>query len=218
MYTGDINDPLHLFLNAAYTTSLIVGAWLVKKVGDKLLSKKDPSTAVVLREAGEIGVRIRIKLAELGTRMHASRTYLVQYHNGQRYVSGSKLMKQSMTHEWTYDQIRPVSRQHQDTLITWVVDECKLIEEPGPSFHYTNEMPEGTFRTILESEGVQAVARCAVLHRGEIVGFLGVDFLERPKGPPERIAELPLFAVRIEQILNDESRGRYDNYGGHDWS
>ncbi len=202
-----MNDPFHLFLNALCTTLLIVGAQLLTKLGVWLKSKPDPTAMDVVREAGHIGDRIIVKLAELGTRIHAQRCHLCQYHNGQRYVSGSKLVKQSMTHEWTADNFRGVARQHQDTLITWVPEECKLVEENGPSFRFTKDLPVGTFRRILEAEGVCAIARCAVYYHGEVVGFIGVDFLECPETIPARISELPVFAARIERELSEESRG-----------
>src|SRR5690349_8713959 len=97
--------------------------------------------------------------------------------------------------------VRSNASDYQNVLVSLVHDECELIEEDGPSFRRTVDLEQGSFRRMLEADGVTAIARCAVRRKGDLVGFVGIDFLHRLDKAPERIEELPIFVARIEQVL-----------------
>lgn len=190
-------NALQLVIITATTLALLqLQNWLKKRKAD--VEKE-------LHSSGELGARIRIVLAELGTMLKAERCYLCQYHNGEHYVSGSSVLKNSRSHEWTQASVRGAARQHQNIPISLVHDEGDLVEEAGPSFRYTEDLPQGTFRRILEAEEVKAIARCAVRKDKGIIGFVGVDFLDRPSEKPDLVKLLPNFAARIEQLLAEKS-------------
>lgn len=195
------------FAHELFTVTLTLATWGLAQLGILIQRRREKRFSPMLHETSEIGVAIRILLAELGVELDACRAFLAQYHNGDHYVSGSSLLRKSRTHEWTAINVNPNAQHHQNVLISLYHEECEMVEEAGPSFRQTSDIPQGTFRRMLEGEGVRAIARCAVRFRGDIIGFIGLEFLERA-APPANIELLPFFAARIEQVLSSERHGK----------
>lgn len=161
---------------------------------------------MVLSNSAHRSLKITMLLTELGSRLGADRAYLAEYHNGDHFFSGSEIFKKSRTHEWTAAGVAQSRPRYQDVLVSLFPDEMALVDEEGPSYHPTSDLPiHSTFRHYLESEGVNAVARCAVMRGSNVIGFVGLDFIRRHEKPSdEELYQIVLITARIEQALKEK--------------
>jgi hypothetical protein len=146
--------------------------------------------------------QVSVLIAELGVRLDADRVYISSYHNGNHYVDGSDILKCSRTHEWTQPGISYEARGYQDVLISLMPEESRLVADRGVCFMTTADMPEGRFRWSCEVANIEAVARCAIRHGKDIVGFIGADFVNCARAPAEIDDLLTSYSFRIGAVLD----------------
>lgn len=185
---------------ATYVITAATG-WLQQK------TQKDPRPHVPLQVGHRGDIEIHVVLDRLRYELDAQRVYLSKYHNGDRYIDGSDIIRKSRTHE----RVRPgVSYQTEDyrgVLVSSLAEETMLVIEEGPTFTWVRNISESKFRWLCEVGGVVAVARCAVLSKdGSITGFVGVDFDGDIKEKPANIERLCEAAHQIAVILNQYNK------------
>lgn len=159
-----------------------------------------------VRMTAEKSDKIQTILLEIRIRLNADRAYLAMYHNGNKYIEGSELIKKSRTNEVAAPGVSLEAHQYQNILISLLPEENKLVVDEGASFTKVDSLPDGKFRRMCESRGIKCVARCAIRHNDDIIGFVGVDYNDDIE-QPENISDLCRYAGILEQILTDY-RGR----------
>jgi len=155
-----------------------------------------------LQFSAEKNEKIQYALTEIRMILNCGRAYLGMFHDGSKYVDGSEVLKISRTNESVKDGVSFESQYYQNIPISLLVDEMKLVEQEGPAFTKTSDLKDGKFRRMLMGKNIKAVARCSIRRNNEIVGYLGVDFVENAD-PPINIDELCRYANTIEQILSN---------------
>jgi hypothetical protein len=146
--------------------------------------------------------RIQEILLELRFNLRADRAYLGMFHNGSKYIEGSEILKMSRTNESVAPGISFEAQNYQNTLISLIPDEIKLITDDGPSFTLVSSLSDGKFKRMCETRGIKAVARCAIRTGKDIIGFIGIDY-NRELELPVNIEELCRYAGILEQVLTD---------------
>ncbi len=154
-----------------------------------------------IRITAEKNDRIQELLTESRVMLRADRAYLVMFHNGNKYVDGSEVLKKSRTNESVGPGVSFEAQNYQNIKISLMPDEMKLATEEGPSFITVESLKDGKFKRLLLGSGVRAAARCAIRKDKDIIGFIGVDFNDAVNSP-ENINDLCKYAGVIEQVLS----------------
>ncbi len=148
--------------------------------------------------------KIQTLLLEIRIRFDAARAYLALYHNGDKYVEGSSLLKMSRISETVAPGVSLEAENYRNILISLLNEENKLVCEKGPSFTITSTLSDGKFKRMCESRGIYAVARCGIRKGEDIIGFIGLDYNDQDMAtPPESLNDLSRYAGIIEQVLSD---------------
>lgn len=172
--------------------------YLIMKVGDKWKERKKNHSISITAEKN---IRIQEILTEIRLKYQAERSYLSMFHNGQKYSSGSEILKFSRTNECVKEGVSLESQFYQDIHVSLVPEEMKLVIDNSTPYLKTKELPDGKFRRMLVARDIKAVARAGICKSDEIIGFIGLDF-GTDQGPPVDIELLSsYYAILMEQIL-----------------
>ncbi len=159
-----------------------------------------------IKLTAEKNARIQEILTEIRIRFMGDRAYLSMFHNGDKYINGSEILKVSRTNESVSQGVSLEAHYYQDIHISLIPEEMELVADPAVSFVKTHELQDGKFRRMLISRGVKAVARAAIRQKDDIIGFLGIDFVDDDIEKPVDIDELAnYYAGIVEQILSSYS-------------
>jgi hypothetical protein len=145
-------------------------------------------------------IALRLLLAELGSRLDADRAYIASYHNGERFIDGSEIVRKTRSHEWVAPGVSYESERYQNMVVSLIPEEGRLVAD-AISFRFTAEIPEGRFRRLLETGNIIAVARMALRYNNDIIGFVGLDFLHHQEKPAGFEHTLQEYAWRIEEVF-----------------
>lgn len=185
----------------------IVGPMLIGCAGAAILFLREwfkkRKRPVSIRISAEKNDKIQDVLLETRIKLNADRAYLAMFHNGNKYIEGSEILKKSRTNESAAPGVSYEAQHFQNILISLMPDEMKLVTASGPSFTRTSDLQDGKFKRMLVSRNIKAVARCAVNRNKDIIGFLGLDYNKEMDAAPPNIDELCNFAGIIEQIIAD---------------
>ena len=188
----------------------IIGPILIGSSGAAILffrewfkSKKKPYS---IRISAEKNDKIQDVLLEIRLRLNADRAYVSMFHNGNKYIEGSEILKKSRTNESAGPGISFEAQHYQNILISLMPDEMKLVTQAGPSFTKVDDLQDGKFKRMLVRSGIKCTARCAISRNKDIIGFVGLDYNRDLEKPPENINELCNAAGIIEQIIADYDR------------
>ncbi len=183
----------------------ILGAttYLIYKFNEWKSSQKKKYS---IRLTAEKNAKIQEILTEIRLKFGGDRAYLSMFHNGDKYINGSEILKVSRTNESAAPGVSLEAHYYQDIHISLIPEEMKLVTDPEVSFIKTSDLADGKFRRMLISRGVKAVARASVRQNNDIIGFLGIDFTDDDIQKPVNIDDLAnYYSGIIEQILSSYS-------------
>jgi len=170
----------------------VVSYWYGKK-------KKKRSTHDSVEEVTAQSFRIREFMTELRLKTSASRAYVVKFSNGEETVDNKGIIKKKRICEVCELKVMPQSQVFENMPISRVPEEMALVEKEGPSWTLVNSLPHGEFRWLCEMGGVVAIARLAIRRKGELIGFIGLDFLTDQQ--PPNLDEAMTYSSRLEWML-----------------
>lgn len=188
----------------------IIGPVLIGSAGAAILfvrewfkQRKKPHS---IRISAEKNDKIQDVLLEVRLKLNADRAYVTMFHNGNKYIEGSEILKKSRTNESAAPGVSFEAQHFQNILISLMPDEMRLVTMDGPSFTKVATLQDGKFKRMLVRSGIKSVARCAINRNKDIIGFVGVDYNRDMEKAPENIGELCNAAGIIEQIIADYDR------------
>lgn len=163
-------------------------------------AKKKKHFTASIQESRVSDFRIHELLSEIRFIFRAQRAYLVKFHNGEHYVDGSEILKMSRTHEVVSPGVSYQQTDFQGILTSRCPQQIELAVREGPGYVQTDDLPDGSrFKGMKLAGGVKACASCAVVRRGNLIGFIGLDFDNEER--PENIEDLCDYAGKIENLL-----------------
>lgn len=140
-------------------------------------------------------------LTELRVKLNADRAYLSQFHNGNKFVNKSDILKKTRTNESVRAGVSYEASKYHEIHTSLLSDEMEFIESPEPIFLITNNLEEGRFKRLLLDGGAKSVGRFKVSSGNDIIGFIGVDFCDSEGKPKNFEEEMNTYSGYIEQIL-----------------
>jgi hypothetical protein len=93
-------------------------------------------------------------LTELRVLVRASRSVVFQFHNGGKFSDGNSIKRFSITHESSSSGVLGVLLESQDVLLTRYMEIVDLLEHRSHEIIRVSDMPESSFRSILEINNV----------------------------------------------------------------
>jgi len=109
--------------------------------------------------------------------MKADRAYLFQFHNG-THAGSRQFVYYSNTHEVCGLGISSEMLGLQRIPLSMLAPSWLPIMEKTKSFYRkTQDEPHNQTRLILEKQGIKSVAISRLLYMGELIGFIGVDYV-----------------------------------------
>lgn len=184
---------------------LIAGAWVANrfnKIQKRMLKSLHNVDHLSLETVNKKDIEINILLDRAKVQFSAQRAYLAMFHNGDEFVDGSEIIRYSRTHERAERGTTYTVKNFASVLTTSMPEEMSLILEPGAGWREVDDLPDSRFKELCVEDGVLAVARTAIYHRGKIVGFIGLDFNTRSGYlKPENIEDLSETAKQIGYVL-----------------
>lgn len=108
-----------------------------------------------------------------------SRAYIFQFHNGVTYYTGKHAQRFTCTYEIVTAGVSREANNLQNlqvSIFSWWISETlagRMIYEDVAT------MPDLTTRVTLEQQGIQSILCLPLIHRGKVVGILGVDYVGR---------------------------------------
>ena len=150
-------------------------------------------------------IRIQELLSELRIITGASRTYVSMFHNGNKYINGSPIIKFSRTHETVGPGVSHESTIYQDVLASILMnqDMFGLIDTKEPIVKEVKSLSNSQFKNMLASQGVETFITFPIISVGELVGFLGLDYLARDTHKADLDNKIKEYSISIEQTLSN---------------
>jgi len=133
--------------------------------------------------------------------MDADRAYLFQFHNGTHGLSEKQFMFYSNTHEVCRPGVSPEILNLQRLPLSMLsASWFPELEKKSWFQRLTKDEPHTQTKLILEKQGIRAVAIARILYSGNLIGFIGVDYVRET---PAKIdsAQLTEAANMIQAIL-----------------
>lgn len=192
-------------MQTGYMFGVFVGGLLLGMMKAVRRKSKENHPHLTIERLHRSDLLIHEHLARLMTLLgpQCIRAYLSKFHNGERYIDDSDILKKSRTHEVVADGVSYQADHYKGMLVSIMPDEMQLAIEPGNSFRLVRELPPGRFKSLCVIGGVEAIARAAVYKDKDIVGFIGVDFrmIDGCECPPSNIQEIVNCAARISSLI-----------------
>lgn len=163
----------------ATLSSVLIGHRFFKKRSESSCSVdcKDPVIKDTLQSRN-----VYKALEYLLSEFNSDRAYVIEFHNGNHYLSGRGQQKFSCTHEIVTEgtsreciefQEYKVSNYH--TYISQLIDDGQFF-----SFDCEN-LNDHAFSSLLHSKGVKSILNVPIKTlNGNIIGILGLDYVKNP--------------------------------------
>lgn len=163
----------------ATLSSVLIGHRFFKKRNESSCSVdcKDPVIKDTLQSRN-----VYKALEYLLSEFNSDRVYVIEFHNGNHYLSGRGQQKFSCTHEIVTEgtsreciefQEYKVSNYH--TYISQLIDDGQFF-----SFNCEN-LNDHAFSSLLHSKGVKSILNVPIKTlNGNIIGILGLDYVKNP--------------------------------------
>lgn len=158
------------------------------------------NTSLLIKTAAKRNERIQELLVELRIKTCSDRTFLALFHNGNRYINGSEILKMSRTNETCNPGISLEALRYQDISVTLVPDLIKIITEEKPVLFKVNDLEDGKFKRLLIGSGVKTVCRYPIKMNKDMVGFVGLDYSYDIDVPMD-LSYVMTYAALIEEAL-----------------
>lgn len=122
--------------------------------------------------SGDPDTTVERVLAALGSFTGADRCYLFRYRNDLGVADN--------THEWCAPGINP-QKEVLQAVPTSLFPEWEAAHRSGVPFivRRTAELPAGSVRHVLESQGIRSLVTVPVILQGQCLGFVGFDWVRR---------------------------------------
>jgi hypothetical protein len=153
--------------------------------------------------------RIMELLVEIRVKTVADRVSIFLFHNGERYINGNSILRLSGSYESLAAGISSHREYSQNILVSTVPQAVAFLCSEAPietvAFQRTAELESCFYKAVMESQGIQSVAKYPLRKGGDIIGFICADFV-RSSGPT--VGELRIIKEMAPQIeLRLHSRG-----------
>ena len=115
------------------------------------------------------------------TELDADRAYVIEFHNGNSYLSGRGQQKFSCTHEIVTEGTSRECIEMQEYKVSNYHSYISHLIDDGKFFSYnSNELDDHAFSSLLHSKGVKSILNVPIKTlNGNIIGVLGVDYVKR---------------------------------------
>jgi hypothetical protein len=148
-------------------------------------------------------------LVEIRVKTVADRVSIFLFHNGERYVNGNSILRLSGSYESLAAGISSHREYSQNILVSTVPQAVVFLCGDDPTqvvaYQRTQELESCFYKAVLESQGIQSVAKYPLRKGGDIIGFICADFVQS-SGPT--VGELRIIKEMAPQIeLRLHSRG-----------
>ena len=114
--------------------------YAVMKISEAIKNNKKKYS---IKLTTEKNTKIHEVLTEVRVRFHADRAYVSMFHNGDKYINGSEILKVSRTNESVNSGVSLEAYHYQDINISLIPEEMALIVDPVVSFVKTHDLPDG---------------------------------------------------------------------------
>jgi hypothetical protein len=134
--------------------------------------EKDPIPTQV-----KTSTSINKELEDILNATEASRIYVFQFHNGITFYTGQHAQRFSCTYEMVNEGVSREAENLQNlqvSLFSWWVNE---VLSGRMTYYDINDMSDYTSRISLEQQGVKSIICRPLVHKGKVVGVLGIDFV-----------------------------------------
>ena len=114
------------------------------------------------------------------TELDADRAYVIEFHNGNSYLSGRGQQKFSCTHEIVTEGTSRECIEMQEYKVSNYHSYISHLIDDGKFFSYnSNELDDHAFSSLLHSKGVKSILNVPIKTlNGNIIGVLGVDYVK----------------------------------------
>lgn len=153
---------------------------------------------------------VHFALRELRRLYNADRIYVIQYHNGGNFYTGSPMQKFSMTYERCSDGLERLSDRFQGTLVSHFNWYIRKMVDGQMYYSDIKDIEDVSTRAILSSHGTQSHVACPIYDNDRhIIGHLGMDWVFS-EIPSELIEENGDFKPDFINDLQRESNSLYE--------
>lgn len=112
--------------------------------------------------------------------LEADRAYVIEFHNGNSYLSGRGQQKFSCTHEIVTEGTSRECIEMQEYKVSNYHSYISHLIDDGKFFSFdSDELDDHAFSSLLHSKGVKSILNVPIKTlNGNIIGILGVDYVK----------------------------------------
>jgi hypothetical protein len=139
-------------------------------------------------------------LSELLGKTNTSQSYLSLFHNGDKFMDGSPIIKLSRMCEVCAPGIKSAEDKFQSIPVSTIAWRINLLLDNKAHVYNVDEVSNGRYKNMLVSEGIQVRAEILIKKNSDIIGILGLD-----NHSDEQIDIEPMeyYAILISEILSN---------------
>lgn len=130
----------------------------------------------------------------------ADRAYIFQFHNGVTFYTGEHAQRFSCTYEvvspGTSREANNLQNLHISVFAWWVSETLA----GNMRYEYTDSIPDYTTQIALKQQGIESILAVPLICKGQIVGIMGVDYVNRNNGFIDGIALNDWFRTEADKI------------------
>ena len=155
---------------------------------------------VDIESSGDLCRRINGGLQHVLGGAAADRAYVFQFHNGVSFYTGEHAQRFSCTYEVVSPGTSTEAKNLQNLYVSvfaWWVSETLAGRM---RYEYTDSIPDYTTRASLHQQGIESILAVPLIHKGQIVGVMGVDYVGRHNGFIDGIALNDWFRTEADKI------------------
>jgi GAF domain-containing protein len=109
----------------------------------------------------------------------ADRAYIFQFHNGVELYTSEHGQRFSCTYEVVSPGTSTEAQNLQELYVSvyaWFISETL---KGDMIYKNTEEIPDYTTKAMLRQQGIESILATPLIHKGQVVGILGIDYLGR---------------------------------------
>lgn len=146
-------------------------------------------------------------LITLRVKIDAARVGIFLFHNGEYYINGNSILRASCAYEELAPGISSEKQAAQNVLLSTVPEAFDFLTQKtmrkAPIVMYTETVLSGYYRAVLESQGVEAVAKYPLFKEDKVIGVLIADYMHRDVPKADVLEEMKDIAPQIELALSE---------------
>ena len=148
----------------------------------------------------EKNITINQILSEFLVTSNASRVYLSMFHNGDKYIDGSPIIKFTRISEVCAPGISHETQYYKDVPASFITEIIKELEKDAPEIIVVEGMDASSYKMKLINEGVVYTMVCPVVINKSIVGMVGLDFITNDV-PCVTKSDADHYLFRLSEVL-----------------